>query len=69
MIQLVKNKHFTIFIDKTCSMITDKKLQVNVDFVKHSTYASNFQMKKALKRKIMSILRQTIEHYENKNNE
>ena len=65
MIQLIKNKHFTVLIDKNCSMVTDKKLQVNVDFVKHSTYATNFQMKKALKRKIMTALRRTIEYHEN----
>jgi hypothetical protein len=65
MIQLVKNKHFTVLIEESCSMITDKKLQVNVDFIKHSTYATNFQMKKALKRKIILIMRQAIERYEN----
>jgi hypothetical protein len=65
MIQLIKNKHFTVLIDENCSMITDEKLQVNVDFIKHSTYATNFQMKKALKRKIILIMRQAIERYEN----
>ena len=56
MVEIVNNKHYSILMDVSATMLTEKKLEVNVEFRPKTTRATNFQMKKALKRRIIQML-------------
>lgn len=64
MVEIVNNKHFSILMDVSATMLTEKKLQVNVEFYPKTTRATKFQMKKALKRKIIQMLWAGIHSHE-----
>lgn len=64
MVEIINNKHFSISIDLSATMMTEKKLQVNVEFYPKTTRATKFQMKKALKRKIIQMLWAGIRSHE-----
>jgi hypothetical protein len=56
MLELVKNKHFSILIDPTCEMVGNRMFFHDVQYTRYSTRATKFQMKKAMKRKIHKVL-------------
>lgn len=64
MVEIVNNKHFSISMNTSATMVTDKRLQVEVTFTPKTTRATKFQMKKALKRKIIQMLWEGIRSHE-----
>lgn len=64
MVEIINNKHFSISMDTSASMMTEKKLQVEVVFTPKTRRATKFQMKKALKRKIIQMLWAGIHSHE-----
>lgn len=64
MVEIINNKHFSISMNVSATMLTDKKLQVDVIFNPKTRRATNFQMKKALKRKVIQMLWAGIHNYE-----